>query len=149
MEMNLIDFAPIISDTKTCIQYLRGRNLLLQDHWCCGLRTTKVMDVTISDKERFQCTECRRRTSIRKGSFFEKSKLELTVILCVIYMFANCSTVTQVVKFLKGKISKVSIIQWFNYLRDIMTTYIGNNPIIFQNGTVHIDETFVGGKKKI
>ena len=43
------------------------------------------------------------------------------------------------------KASKVSIIQWFNYFRVIMSTYISNNPVIFENCTVHVDETFIGG----
>ena len=29
-----------------------------------------------------------------------------------------------------------------------MTTYLENNPVRFQHGTVHCDETFVGGKRK-
>ena len=29
-----------------------------------------------------------------------------------------------------------------------MTTYIQNNQILFANGTVHVDETFIGGKRK-
>ena len=78
--------------------------------------------------------------------FLKKSKLPLTVILCVIYFFSNCSAVSSVCKYLKGKVSKVSIIQWFNYCRDVMTTYIQNNQILFDNGTVYVDETFIGGK---
>ena len=80
--------------------------------------------------------------------FFEKSKLLLTVLLCIIYFFSNCSTVSDVCKYLKDKVSKVSIIQWFNYCHDVMTTYLQNNHIRFNNGVVHADETFVGGKRK-
>ena len=148
MATNIFEIAPYISDTKECIQYLRGRNLLLQDYYCCRQITTKVMDVTISDQQRFQCNICKKRTTIRKNSFFEKSKLPLTVLLCVIYFFSNGSTVNDVVKYLNKKISKVSIIQWFNYLRDVMTTHLENNPVVFHNGTVHVDETFIGGKRK-
>ena len=66
----------------------------------------------------------------------------------MLYFFSNCSTVTQVCKLLKRKASKVSIIQWFNYFRDVMTCHFVNNPISFNNTTVHIDETFIGGKRK-
>ena len=47
-----------------------------------------------------------------------------------------------------GKITKMSVIQWYNYFRDIMTTYYVRNEIIFQNCVIHIDETFIGGKHK-
>ena len=54
---------------------------------------------------------------------------------------------TETVNMLVGKITNKSVIQWFNYYHDIMTCYFENNPINF-NGTVHIDETFIGGKRK-
>ena len=66
---------------------------------------------------------------------------------CFIFC-SNCSPVTNVVKFLKRKASKVTIIQWFNYFWDVMSTYIANNPVVFENCHVHIDETFIGGKHK-
>ena len=148
MEVNIIEIAPFISETSKCIEFLRGHNLLLQDLWCCGRIASKVLDLQISDKERFQCTVCRKRSSIRQHSFWEKSKLPLTVLLTILYFFANGSTVLQVSKFLSRKCSKKSIIQWFTYFRDVMTTYFSNNDILFQNCTVHIDETCLGGKRK-
>ena len=106
------------------------------------------MDIQLTDKERFQCNLCKNRYSIRKYSFWEKSKLSLTVLVTILYFFANGSTVTQVEKFLSGKVTKKSIIQWFTYFRDIMTTFFVNNKITFDNCTVHINETFIGGKRK-
>lgn len=48
----------------------------------------------------------------------------------------------------KGNVSKKSVIQWYNYCRDIATTYFARNPVRFNNVTVHCDESFVGGKHK-
>ena len=148
METNIIEIAPCLTDSIKCIEFFRGNNLLLQDLWCCGQVCTKVMDVTISDRQRFQCKICRKRASIRINSFWAKSKLALTVLLAILYFFANGSTVSQVEKFLSGKCTCKSIIQWFTYFRDIMTTYFENNPVIFENCTVHIDESCLGGKRK-
>ena len=53
-----------------------------------------------------------------------------------------------VVSFLKKKCSKASIIQWYNYYRDIITTWLSRNLVIFTNVTVHIDETAIGGRRK-
>ena len=66
----------------------------------------------------------------------------------MLYFFTNGSSVTQVCSFLKRKASKVTVIQWFNYFRDVTSTYLSNNPVTFHNCTVHIDETFIGGKRK-
>ena len=50
---------------------------------------------------------------------------------------------------LKSKISVRSIIQWYNYFRNICTCYFANNPVRFNHhSTVHIDETAIGGKRK-
>ena len=148
METNIIEIAPCLTDSIKCIEFFRGNNLLLQDLWCCGQVCTKVMDVTISDRQHFQCKICRKRASIRINSFWAKSRLALTVLLAILYFFANGSTVSQVEKFLWGKCTRKSIIQWFTYFHDIMTTYFENNPVIFENCTVHIDETCLGGKCK-
>ena len=49
----------------------------------------------------------------------------------------------------KNQISYKSVIQWYNYFRNICTCYFSNNPVIFYgNTTVHIDETAIGGKRK-
>ena len=64
------------------------------------------------------------------------------------YFFAQGSNVTETMKFLAGKVTKKSVIQWYTYFRDIMTTYFQNNHIIFENCTVHIDETAIRGKRK-
>ena len=148
METSILDIAPLLADTKTCINFLRGRNLLLADYICCRNPCSKVMNIQVTDKEIFQCNFCRRRYSIRTGSFWAKSKLQLTVLVGICYFFSVGSTVTDVQKFLHNRVSKVSIIQWFNYFRDVMTTFLNNNPIRFENVTVHIDETCIGGKRK-
>ena len=143
MDVNIIELAPVLADTKKSIQYLRGHNLLLQDYFCCRNICSKVMDIGLKDKVIFQCKNCRKRYSICTRSFWSKSKLELPVLLSILYFFANSSTVTEVCKFLNRKVSKVSVIQWFNYFRDVMSIHISNNPIIFENTTVHVDETLI------
>ena len=148
MNLNILDIAPIISDISMCRGFLRGRNLLLSDYFCCNETCSKVMDCSLSDNEIFQCKICFRRFSIRTGSFWEKSKLPLTILVGLLYFFCNGSTIKEVLSFFDRKITKPTAIQWFNYFRDIMTTYLINFPVTFDNCTVHIDETFIGGKRK-
>ena len=148
MELNIFDLVPILSDISTCINFLRGRNLLVQDYFCCNQTCSKVRDPKTSDNEVFQCKLCRRRYSIRSGSFWAKSKLSLLVLVSVLYFFCKGCSVSETVNMLSGKITKMSVIQWFNYFRDVMMTYYERNEIIFQNCVVHIDETFIGGKQK-
>ena len=89
---------------------------------------------------------CHKRYSIRITSFWYNSNLSLCVLLGLLYFFCVGSTITEVLKFFKGQVSKPSAIQWYNYFHDVMTTYLSNNPVVFNNCVVHIDETFLGGK---
>ena len=107
----------------------------------------KVRDSNTSDGEIFQCSTCRCRNSWI-GSFWEKSKLQLTVLFSLLFFFAKGCSVSETVKMLCGKVTKMSVIQWFNYFRDVISCYFVSNPIRFVNTTVHIDETFIGGKRK-
>ena len=51
--MNLLDVASLFTDVKKCITFLRGRNLLKQDHVCCNQNASKVMDISLTDREIF------------------------------------------------------------------------------------------------
>ena len=143
MDVNILDIAPVLSDIKTCIAYLRGRNLLLNDYFCCETQCSKVMDISLNDREIFQCNQCHKRFSIRTNSFWSGSHLSLCVLVGLLYFFCVGSSITEVLKFFKRKVSKPVTIKWYNYFRDIMTTHLVNNPVSFQNCTVHINETFL------
>ena len=148
MDLNILDVAPILTDTTRCINFLRGRNLLLQDYICCQNICCKVKEPNSSDGEIFQCKTCRRRYSIRSGSFWAKSKLQLIVLVGLMFFFCKGCSVSETVSMLCGKVTRMTVIQWFNYFRDVISTYFANNQITFRNTTVHIDETFIGGKRK-
>ena len=149
MDLDILDLAGVFQNVSMCIGFLRGRNLLLADYFCCQQNCSKVMDVSLSDREIFQCKICAKRYSIRTGSFWSKSKVPLTVLVAVLFFFCQDLSVSETVKMLKKRISERGVIQWFTYFRDIMTTHFVNNPVRFGNGAfVHCDETFIGGKRK-
>ena len=145
MELNILDIAPILSDTETCINFLRGRNLLLQDYHCCGNICSKVQDPNCSDGQIFQCFQCRQRYSITTGSFWAKSKFSLIILVTLMFFFCKGCTISETVKMLCGKVTKKSVIQWFNYFHDVMTCYFQNNPVRFNNSNVHVDKISLEG----
>ena len=112
--------------------------------FCCRFTCSKVGDVSLSDGQIFQCKYCFKRYSIRTQSFWTKSKLPLTVLLSLLFFFSKDIGLKQTYDILKKRISKKAIVQWFNYFRDIMTTYLSNFPIRFNCQIVHCDETFIG-----
>ena len=105
-DLNLLDVAPLLSDINSCMRFLRQNNLLKQDHYCCNQPCSKVMDVSLTDREIFQCRICTKRCSNRDNSFWAKSKLKLTILLAIVYFFCQDISVTQCVKMLKGMYKK-------------------------------------------
>ena len=144
---NIFEISEIISDIRNTIDFLRTRNLLKNEFVCCGINCSKVMDISLKDKQIFQCNVCKKRRSIRTDSFYFSSNLCLSVHVCILFFFANGSTLTECCRYLEGKVSLKTCLQWFNFYRDVMTTYLARNPPLF-NGYVHMDECYIGGKRK-
>ena len=147
--LDIFDVGILFQNVNLTIEFMRGRNLLLQDYLCCGSECSKVHDISLSDWQIFQCNTCHKRYSIRSRSFWSGSKLCLTVLLGIVFFFAQGLTVMECHKLLKRRVGHKSIVQWYNYLRDVCTCYFANNPVLFGPGSkVHIDETAIGGKRK-
>jgi hypothetical protein len=81
------------------------------------------------------------KKSILYESFFKNSKTSLGSILEILYFWADESTVKQVVS--RTGNSKPTVIQWFQYFRDVCTFSLLGNPIQFggPNCIVQIDES--------
>ena len=83
-------------------------------------------------------------------SFFAKSHLSFKVLLSVIFcLFLNLPLDT-VLLLLSGEISKVALIDWFSFCRDICSRHLLNNPQILGGvGDIfEIDESKFGRKRK-
>ena len=147
--MDIFELAPIIQDSNKTIEFMHGHNLLLQDYMCCHTQCSKVMDCSLTDKQIFQCNVCKKRFSIRTGSFWSGSKLALNILLSLLFFFAQGLTVSETKKMMSKCVGYKSIIQWFNFFHDVCTSYFANHPVYFtNNSTVHVDETAIGGKRK-
>ena len=130
--MDILEVTSSVSDALKTIRFLQDKNIIRRERYCCKNLCSLVGDVTKSDKYVWQCKTCRKRYSVCENSYFFKSKLKLQVLVIILYFFScSSSTVTQCCKFLRTKCSKASVIQWYNYYRDIMTTWLTRNPVIF------------------
>ena len=77
-------------------------------------------------------------------------KTAFNIIVVLNVFFCKGDSVKQMLHHLDGEVSKTSIIQWFNYFRDVCTTSINNTRLRFdgQVYAVQCDETAIGGKCK-
>ena len=98
-----------------------------------------------SDKRTHKCAQCRQRFSIKVGTIFEDTKIPLRKWYMAIWLITSHKkgiASTQLAKDIKVT-QKTA---WFmlHRLRHAARTRSFNRPL---DGTVEIDETFVGGKE--
>ena len=151
MVFNIVSFAQIISSINNLLEYLRANNLLRKEYICCNQPCGLVKDSSLSDGEIFKCRLCKKRYSIRTGSFFGKSKLKLHVLFTLLFCFIRKISVAQTLCLLDGEIGEKSVIQWFAYYREICSLYLHQQPPLnFGNNVsvVEMDEAYIGHKRK-
>ena len=82
-----------------------GRELSLQ-HYACG-----------TDGYVLRCSKCKARSSIRKGTFWERCKLNAKQIVFLVYFWAARATNKQIETYIN--VSKPTCIDFLNFLREI------------------------------
>lgn len=106
--MDLVEMTAICENNRTTIAYLRDQNLLRRTYLCCQTNCNEVKSKS-SDGTEFRCNLCRRRYSIRTGSFFFNVHVALRYILLILYLFSTKTSVMQCAKYLCKKVNRKSI----------------------------------------
>lgn len=104
---------------------------------------------TTGDGFIWRCRRCRATRTIRKDSFFAKSKLTLKQILTIIYGWARDAPQKEIAH--EANITQKShntMVDWCNFCREVCEHYLEANPMVIgglnDDGTskiVEIDET--------
>ena len=151
-KMNLFEFVNVIFSLETTIEWLKARKLLKSIHTCedCKIPCSWTKDSAKNDKYFWRRSQCKKKYSIRRGSFFEGSHLSLQVLLTIVYLFSLKIPLYICEKLLSGLVSHRVLIDWFNFCRDVMAMNIRRNPIKLggPGKIVEIDESKFGKKRK-
>lgn len=140
---NLMQMMAAFPDEQSAIDHLtaiRWKHGAFCPH--CG--STKIYH--FSDQRNHKCGDCRKRFSIKVGTIFEDSKIELRKWFMAIWLLTSHKkgiASTQLAKDI-GVTQKTA---WFmtQRLRHAAHTPSFNRPL---EGEVEVDETFIGGKEK-
>ena len=100
----------------------------------------------VSDKFCWWCSQCKTRKSIREGSFFQKSRLELKKWLLLLFLWAKDDPVTSVAQIME--ISRPSAIDAFQWLREVCSSKLLQN-LGGPGNIVQIDESLFRHKPKV
>ena len=133
-----------------CIEWAARHRLISNSKSCpdCGESMNFRPRQDISDGYTWRCSSgpCRKRLSIRDGSFFSKSKLPLWKLIRFIYLWTVDSLGNVIMHELD--ISEKTVIDWNNFLRDVCQSYvrdwqmpIGGRDEAGQRKIVEIDES--------
>ena len=145
-----------LTDTKEkTVHWLRENELLFAGVKCedCLLWMSEVKDTSrIADGYTWRCSSCKKKASIREGSFFQGSHLLISTIIRIVYMFCLDIPIKNAEFMLSGDVSHVAITDWYNFCRDVCTTYLTRNPVRLggplQDDIVELDEALYKRKNK-
>lgn len=147
--MDLLQLGAIYTDTDKTIDFLRENGLLVTEYRCCQNLCSEVKSKS-SDGREFACKICKKRYSIRTGSFFKNARIKIRYLLLLIFLFAADTELCTCVKLVSHKISQKSISQWFAFLREVCSTALLNTPNVIggPGHIVEVDESALGRKRK-
>ena len=140
------------NDYLAVVQYMQRKNLLASTQTCskCGSMMDFQKWPSVTGGYTWRCPDrsCHTMTSIRRGSFFEKSKISLDKWLLLLHHWATnekIATTTGAVG-----VSRVSVMQANKFFREICSTKLLQNPIVLGNPgvVVEIDESLFSHKVK-
>jgi transposase-like protein len=140
---SLIELLDYFSTTKKCEEYIqvkRWGNSPICPH-CEGEKIYKF-----SDGKRFKCGSCKKQFTVRIGTIFQDSNVPLRK--WIIAMYLNTCHKKGISSYQLAKDIKVTQkTAWFMLQR--IRYGLGHDTANEQlEGTVQVDETFVGGKNK-
>ena len=143
-KMDILNLVTLFANISTGIRWLQGKGLLCTRKLCslCNIPCNTIED-NGSDGIIFRCTRCKRKYSIRSDSFFAGSRLPLLTIMMIILFFCNKCGVKETVNFLNGRVSKKTVIDWFNFCREVCSSKLLRLNLKFggPGKVVEIDET--------
>ncbi len=137
----LLQMMRALPDEQAAIDHFRAIRWR-HDAFCPHCGSTKVYH--FSDHRTHKCGDCRKRLSIKVGTIFEDSKIELRTWMLAIWLISSHKkgiASTTLAKDL-GVTQKTA---WFmlHRLRYAARTQSFDRPL---DGEVEVDETYVGGK---
>lgn len=141
---SLIELLTYFSDESKCEQYFQvnrwGDNIA-----CPHCENSKVY--RFSDKRRFKCANCRKIFTVRTGTIFEDSKLPLRKWFIALHLVTSHKKGISSHQLARD-IKVTQRTAWFMLQRIRHQLGANNDPNEQMEGTIEVDETFVGGKNK-
>ena len=136
MELNLYTYKSLykaIDTENDAIRFCMENGLLLRNRTCtCGREMrlkTRTSGKTLGHFFRCDRYKCEKEVSLRRGTFFSGSKLSIAKIVEVLYFVVRDNQAQDEMQFQLEVGGCATIVDWKNFVRDIMSEYFIRNPI--------------------
>ncbi|XP_023209731.1 uncharacterized protein LOC111612724 [Centruroides sculpturatus] len=141
----------VTQNSRETIQWAMDNGLIkkhrnCENGRCAGVNVMRLEEVASTDGLIWRCsagTACRKKISIRKDSFFERSHLPIAKIIQLAYMWAFEIDKQDFIQRELQISSPNTVVDWKQFCRDICHEWIIRNPIVIggPGHTVEIDES--------
>lgn len=147
---SLIEAIKYFSDEQTCIDAVANLRWLDGKPVCpkCGTAETERKHYWLKTQRRWKCYACRKQFSVKQGTIFEDSPIELSKWMCALWLLVNCKNGVSSYEIARDlEITQKSawfVLQRLRFiLKDVSVEKMGGS------GTpIQMDESFHGGKPK-
>ncbi len=140
--LSLYEFLQRFPSEEECFQHL------VEKRWPNGFRCPKCGNDAayfIEKHRRFQCTRCRRQTSVTAGTVFHKLRHPLLTLFWAIYLVATSKKGMSAME-LQRKLGIRSYQTAWLLLHKIRSA-MASSQMFPLTGDVEVDETYVGGRR--
>ncbi|XP_029635052.1 uncharacterized protein LOC115210589 [Octopus sinensis] len=144
----LYEIESIVKDFDSIYSFLKDKKVLSSSTPICSKCHREMTLIKHNQEKIFRCpTHKGEKESITKKSYLENSRLKLHDFIHVIYCWGSNLTITGAIAM--TGLSKSTVIQWYQYMRDICSNNLINNP--YQIGgvghVVEVDESLMCKRK--
>ena len=142
----------VVSCIENTLHFLAEKGVLANGVYChhCSSWMSITLNNELRDKYRWYCRVCNKKVSLRIKSFWYGQTSRLQTLLMMLYLFAVGIAPATALRLMHGQISKPMLLRWYQYYKDLMSTYLVNNPIRLGGvgKFVEVDESKFGHKRK-
>lgn len=123
-QLTFKQFYSLTRDVPSSVNFAAARGLISNSRQCvpCNVRMRLHRTVGEIDLMQWRCPTCLRKASMRRGSFFEKSRLSLPVLLEIMFLWSKEMSLKVVIR--ECQISHQTGVDWFNFCRDICAWHV-------------------------
>lgn len=145
LQISLRELVLLTSDNLQTIKWLARHGLIANRRLCdtceihMAFQARRGRDYV--DGYCWSCRTCRRHRNLRLGSFFKGSHFSLTQLVDIIYWWSMQQPQVEVAR--QTGVSCQSLVDWYNFIRDICAQYLVDHPVEMggPGKTVEIDES--------